>query len=319
MDHAGFDALTRAMAATAPRRAVLALLGALISGAAAGNARAKGKGKGKKCGKGLSPCLNHCLKCGKNETASPDSEGKCQCYCNTGFTRLPCRAGSICVPDDPGCCPEKKRCGSNCIPRTECCHDSEVQCADGTCVKKPGCCKGFDPCPIAPDGCCHTFAGEECTLFDGCCNSFVHTPCDGKWCCKDDEQCLDGACVKIDLCPGQTTCYNGDRTHHTCCALAESCCVDGSGAHCCSSEEYCCGGVCCPFGSSCCGGTCCVGQDGCCGDVCPGFGAGPCCGNIGRCRDADAFCCQRTDGDHCCPPNSRCNAADVSLRPCLSN
>ena len=90
---------------------------------------------------------------------------------------------------------------------------------------------------------------------------------------------------------------------------------------CCSpiTDGPCCGGVCCPFGSSCCGGTCCVGQDGCCGDVCPGFGAGPCCGNIGRCRDADAFCCQRTDGDHCCPPNSRCNAADVSLRPCLSN
>ena len=332
MDSDHFDRLTRMLGRRFPRRRGVVLLSALTLGLAAGSPRhaanaRKNKHRGEeKCG---GEWVKRC-------TGGQIRDDSCTCYCFDGEFFPRC---GRCVPIGSLCCPDEKLCGGNCIPKEDCCDATERTCRKTIrkrgkkktvtfCVTRPACCPGEQTCPIAAEGCCNPFAGEECTPFDGCCNTLAGAEvCDGKWCCQRNEKCCSGeGCIpKTQCCDTGSSCPADPRQ---CCDPGEKCCPDEG---CIPDTEECEPTTCLqgqPCGDGCCTAdrTCCLNSDSghgrCCpgGTTCyPGSGDDPsaCClpGGVGChgdcCNDNTSLvkCCDKSNGQtHCVAVFAECPA-----------
>ncbi len=166
MDESRFDAITREMAAGAPRRAVLkgvaaglaALVGARASAAAAGG---DGGGRGRRpcCPSGYTAL---CTIAGRptctNTTSDPDNCGACGTVCPSGVcTAGVCSGGGGCpsgTTDCNGVCVDLSTDESNCGTCGTPCGSGE------TCVA--GLCTG-SVVSVCGDGICDFAAGEDCS------------------------------------------------------------------------------------------------------------------------------------------------------------
>jgi hypothetical protein len=309
-----FDHIARTLGRRRPRRALgllpmlgigqkLGLLPPTVEVAAAGNQK-KDRHKGEvKCGGGWIPrCRGGTL---VRET--------CGCLCPSGQAFAYHCSPPQCIQGG-SCCPNEKRCGNNCIPRNECCNDTERTChkivkkkgktkgkKKGTkfvdyCVVKPACCPEELACPASPVGCCKTLTGELCTTVDGCCNVLEGKEvCDGKWCCRPEEKC----------CPGE-----GCVAKTGCCATGGSSCATDP-KKCCEDGEKCCPGgckpaadTCCPTGEASCGGlVCCAAGETCTTGTYLGMPRANCCTpNPGALGPCDGVCCDTNPAvSMCCP------------------
>jgi hypothetical protein len=324
MDSDHFDRLTRMLGRRFPRRRVV-VLSALTLGLTAGSPRHAAEARKNKH-RGEEKCGGEWVKRCTGGQIRNDADCTCVCPPPTGLLD---RCGE-CVPIG-GCCSNEKKCGSNCILKEDCCDATERTCRKTVkkrgkkktvtfCVTRPACCPGEQTCPIAAEGCCNPFAGEECTPFDGCCNTLAGAEvCDGKWCCQQNEKCCPGeGCVpKTQCCDGGASCP-ADPRHccdpgEKCCAglgcrpTTDACCVltcPSSPTGCCQQGEQCCPGEGCILDTEECEQTSCLqGQP--CGDACC-TGTRTCCLNsdsgFGRCCDADSTCYPGSGNDvpACC-------------------
>jgi hypothetical protein len=113
-DH--FDRLTRMLGRRVPRRRGVVLFSALSLGLAAGSPCAAAKARKNKH-KGEEKCNGRWFK--RCPPGKIRSLSDCTCFCIAA-----------------GCCPDEKICGSNCIPKVDCCDATERTCRKT--VKKRG-------------------------------------------------------------------------------------------------------------------------------------------------------------------------------------
>jgi hypothetical protein len=201
MDAIRFDALARLLAASGPRRLVLAVAATGLFGQ---EAAAGCKKVGKKCDKSKDCCDGAKCKGGK-------------CRCKSGWTT--CNGEKLCrnLASDPVNC---GACGQTCAA---------------------GCCAGGVCRPLCGDACCaDCFAEatapkpkgkpipntEACCAASSVCNNGTGDPADDL-CCWPDEVCIDGHCC-CDGCQGSVVCGG------TCCPSV-SCCQ----GNCCGPDQVC--------------------------------------------------------------------------------
>lgn len=188
MDGRSFDALTRAAASAASRRATLGMIaGAALAGTIATlsplAAKKKGKGKNnkkKKCRKLNQGCGGK-KKCCKGFTCV---DGTCGCATGT----VP--SGGKCINPEPPECVDDNDCGANEFCAGGLCVGIEVECqADGDCGDNEACISGFCECPEIEDGRCirRCESGADCPGASECANL---SP-------EDAQTIVDGACVDI--------------------------------------------------------------------------------------------------------------------------
>ncbi len=177
------------------------------------------------------------------------------------------------------CCPVG--CGNYCCDTSESCLNAST----GLC-----CSDGTQPCPGVSESCTDPDAevcmsdGHSCPFAnvcgEGCCEASdcVNGACCARGrgcvdvCCDFGDVCVAGGCCSFPCgseCCGQDQFCNADEHCETpvCDASTPGVCLQSDEAHCCTSEETCCGDGCCPpelpgLGGPiiCCGEMCCYGS-----------------------------------------------------------
>jgi hypothetical protein len=173
-----FDALTRAMASTHPRRGVLRLVGqgaagaVLISLVGPDEAFAKPKGKlGGSCDSG------QCSKSGDGPVPYCN-DGKCVCDGFSGDHKPLVHIGAfVSITARPGA---TKAVGKPCVDNRHVCKGSGLTCVDGR--------YELHTPPLDQPGC--TKLGESCTGVTTCCGTNVFCGFDGK--CKEAKGSIRG-------------------------------------------------------------------------------------------------------------------------------
>jgi hypothetical protein len=284
MDGRRFDDLARGLAAPTRRGILRWLLGGALGGVigSAGETVAAAS-----CRKTRNSCREH-ANCCSGYCAERDRRGRRLCACANGQTECT----GVCADLDT----DRRHCGG-CGVR---CGDNSV-CVGGRCLGMPGaacegheacaselcvagfCCSGDDYC-VDGELCCDPDRPPTATCcgFGGCCECFSDSTgpgtgepfcCDpleicGTYpadeCCRFDEECFEGHCVRVKklcegrVCPNQ--CCNGE-----CCGPWDTCgasgcvplslCTVENEATVCSASETCARGgaeagdmVCCPDG-----------------------------------------------------------------------
>jgi hypothetical protein len=263
MEASQFDALTRALVGTTPRRSLLIAAGGAFAAlaarfspdVAAGCAKVGqkcGKGKhccgGARCRHGRCRCPNGWLVCGEDGlcrdlATDPNNCGGCGQTCATG-----CCAAGACRPTcGGGCCADcfVEQQGTNILKGTEaCCADSSVcrsamgnpaddRCCwpDEACIDGKCCCNGCEGTVVCGDTCCPSVScchGKCCGEGQVCARPKANKP---PKCVSADRSCASiGDCFAGEECRGGTCC-SGDRVclsvgppfNPKCCAVGEYC------------------------------------------------------------------------------------------------
>jgi hypothetical protein len=231
--------------------------------------------------------------------------------------------------------------GVPCPDFNEPCFAPDVCCGGDACITpsaRLGCCHGstYDP---HIENCCATAGHDEghaCFKDETCCGT--------EGCCKHDEVCCGGSCLKpskrLGCCHDSTydphlekcchyadkdsghACFNDEECCGAteCCKHGEDCCSSGKLAYCAPKGECCphgqhrvtCGhgeaALCCPEGEYCCNGGCAKPEE-CCGTgVCPK--GSHCCHGKQCCTGpcCKISCCVGPT-DQCCHNNNGCCGA----------
>lgn len=299
MDDRRFDAITRTLAATRPRRVTLRVLAASalgfgLSRLGLAEVAAGCKHLGQHCDQDKDCCNG--LNCKQKKCACKRGKVACGNTC--------CARGQQCVENGQGrpfCCAPENACGDGCCARDQkCIEDSKAPpfCCAPTNVCGPLCCppdrlcvgKSLPP-PAQPSDpndlyeciCRHGFEDAEsncaCTQPCGedCCNQE-----DGEVCCsarRGPKQCVhldsnENNCGECgNRCPKGANCQDGKCVCAPSSIVCNGTCVqpDSDPANCggcdnqCPQDRICQGGECvCPDYE--CAGTC-LPSDGCCSDI----------------------------------------------------
>lgn len=256
MDPQRFDAMTKTLAASVPRRrALIGLLGGAIAaalGELGANAAPPACTRGATCQKTADCCPTE--RCVEGVCTSTPGGGNASCTA-AGCPEIaePCRI-NVCNQETGACemvaDPDSE--GQSC-PGTDLCFQT-FTCQAGDCI-------GSDPvdCSTPPDAC---YSAGTCNSSSGECDYPLAIEC------GTDEVCADGDCVCVNglvrcgseclaCCPGGTTFPDEPpRDPGVCCSQVYNC--TGGTCECTCSPTGVGGGICgsVPGGEGCCSGRC---------------------------------------------------------------